>query len=171
MSSYYEFDATDGFTTGALGEPGQRTFVLQVRAEGQRITIKCEKEQVAAMSEYLRKLLADAPDVSQRPIKDAMQLSMPVEPEFVLGTVGLAYDSISDRLVIQLDEIDIASDDENDIENNDQQDLSRIRANITRGQAAAFCEHADGVIASGRPTCVFCGRPINKDGHSCPRMN
>ena len=97
MSSYFEFDTTDAFTTGALGEPGQRTFVLQVRADGQRITIKCEKDQVAAMSEYLRKLLADAPDVSQRPIKDAMQLSMPVEPEFVLGTVGLAYDAISDR--------------------------------------------------------------------------
>jgi len=119
----------------------------------------------------LRKLLADAPDVSQRPIEDAMQLSMPIEPEFVLGTVGLAYDSISDRLVIQLDEIDAASVDENDFENIDQQDLSRIRANITRGQAAAFCEHADSVIASGRPTCIFCGRPINKDGHLCPRMN
>ena len=64
MSLYFEFDSTDAFTTGALGEPGQRTFVLQVRAEGQRITIKCEKEQVAALSEYLRKLLADAPDVS-----------------------------------------------------------------------------------------------------------
>ncbi|MCX6537286.1 MAG: DUF3090 domain-containing protein [Actinobacteria bacterium] len=171
MSSFFEFDTTDTFTTGALGEPGQRTFVLQVRADGQRITIKCEKEQVAAMSEYLRKLLADAPDISQRPIEDAMQLSMPIEPEFVLGTVGLAYDSISDRLVIQLDEIDAASDDENDFENIDQQDLSRIRANITRGQAAAFCERADSVIASGRPTCIFCGRPINKDGHLCPRMN
>jgi len=171
MSSFFEFDTTDTFTTGALGEPGQRTFVLQVRADGQRITIKCEKEQVAAMSEYLRKLLADAPDVLQRPIEDAMQLSMPIEPEFVLGTVGLAYDSISDRLVIQLDEIDAASVDENDFENIDQQDLSRIRANITRGQAAAFCEHADSVIASGRPTCIFCGRPINKDGHLCPRMN
>ncbi len=171
MSSYFEFDTTDAFTTGALGEPGQRTFVLQVRADGQRITIKCEKDQVAAMSEYLRKLLADAPDVSQRPIKDAMQLSMPVEPEFVLGTVGLAYDSISDRLVIQLDEIEIVNGDENPEEILDSQDLSRIRANITRGQAAAFCEHADGVVASGRPTCIFCGRPINKDGHLCPRMN
>ena len=171
MSSYYEFDATDAFTTGALGEPGQRTFVLQVRADGQRITIKCEKEQVAAMSEYLRKLLADAPDVSQRPIEDSMQLLMPVEPQFVLGTVGLAYDSISDRLVIQLDEINIVNDDENPDEDLSSQDVSRIRANITRGQAAAFCEHADEVVASGRPTCIFCGRPINKDGHLCPRMN
>ncbi|GDX33338.1 hypothetical protein LBMAG16_01690 [Actinomycetes bacterium] len=171
MSLYFEFDATDAFTTGALGEPGQRTFVLQVRAEGQRISIKCEKEQVAAMSEYLRKLLADAPDVSQRPIEDAMQLSMPVEPEFVLGTVGLAYDSISDRLVIQLDEIAIATDGQDSDDNAVSLDVSRIRANITRGQAAAFCEHADDVVASGRPTCIFCGRPINKDGHLCPRMN
>ncbi|MDA2954772.1 MAG: DUF3090 domain-containing protein [Actinomycetota bacterium] len=171
MSLYFEFDITDAFTTGALGEPGQRTFVLQVRAEGQRISIKCEKEQVAAMSEYLRKLLADAPDVSQRPIEDAMQLSMPVEPEFVLGTVGLAYDSISDRLVIQLDEIAIATDGQEPDDNAVSPDVSRIRVNITRGQAAAFCEHADDVVASGRPTCIFCGRPINKDGHLCPRMN
>ena len=159
MSLYFEFDVTDAFTTGALGEPGQRTFVLQVRAEGQRISIKCEKEQVAAMSEYLRKLLADAPDVSQRPIEDAMQLSMPVEPEFVLGTV------------IQLDEIAIATDGQEPDDNAVSLDVSRIRANITRGQAAAFCEHADDVVASGRPTCIFCGRPINKDGHLCPRMN
>ena len=171
MTMYFEFDSTDTFTTGALGEPGQRTFVLQVRADGQRITIKCEKEQVAAMSEYLRKLLADAPDVSQRPIEDSMQLLMPVEPQFVLGTVGLAYDSISDRLVIQLDEINIVNDDENPDVDLSSQDVSRIRANITRGQAAAFCEQADEVVASGRPTCIFCGRPINKDGHLCPRMN
>lgn len=168
MSLYFEFDTTDAFTTGALGEPGQRTFVLQVRADGQRITIKCEKEQVSLLSEYLRKLLADAPDVSHGPINDVMQLSQPVEPEFVLGTVGLAYDSINDRMVIQLDEIEVATEDESELLN---QDISRIRAHITRGQAAAFCAHADEVVSSGRPTCVYCGRPINKDGHLCPRMN
>ena len=168
MSIYFEFDSTAAFTTGALGEPGKRTFVLQVRADGQRITIKCEKEQVAAMSEYLRKLLADAPDVSHGPINDAMQLSQPIEPEFVLGTVGLAYDTISDRLIIQLDEIEVSTEDENELI---EQDMSRVRAHITRGQAAAFCKHADEVVSSGRPSCVFCGRPINKDGHLCPRMN
>jgi uncharacterized repeat protein (TIGR03847 family) len=166
MSVFFEFDSTDAFTTGALGEPGKRTFVLQLRAEGQRITIKCEKEQVAAMSEYLRKLLADAPDVSNGPINEAMQLSMPIEPEFVLGTVGLAYDNTRDRLVIQLDEIEVDAESEMV-----EQDISRIRALITRGQAAAFCKRADEIVSSGRPTCVFCGRPINKDGHLCPRMN
>ena len=101
-------------------------------------------------------------------VNDAMQLSQPIEPEFVLGTVGLAYDTISDRLIIQLDEIEVATGDENELI---EQDISRVRAHITRGQAAAFCKHADEVVSSGRPTCVFCGRPINKDGHLCPRMN
>ena len=47
----------------------------------------------------------------------------------------------------------------------------RVRIHISRGQAAAFCEHADDVVAAGRPTCLFCGRPVNVDGHACPRMN
>lgn len=168
MSVYFEFNSTDEFTTGALGEPGKRTFYLQVRAEGQHITIKCEKEQVAAMSEYLNRLLADAPDVSQESISDAMQLSLPIEPEFILGTVGLAYDTVNDRVIIQLDEIIVPSEDE---DNRSEQSVSRIRVHITRSQATAFCKYADEVVSSGRPSCVFCGRPINKDGHVCPRMN
>jgi uncharacterized repeat protein (TIGR03847 family) len=42
---------------------------------------------------------------------------------------------------------------------------------VTRSQAAAFCERADDLVAAGRPTCSFCGFPIDPDGHPCPRMN
>ena len=34
-------------------------FLLQARADGQRVTIKCEKQQTAAIVDYLRKVLAD----------------------------------------------------------------------------------------------------------------
>jgi 5-methylcytosine-specific restriction endonuclease McrA len=27
------------------------------------------------------------------------------------------------------------------------------------------------VVAAGRPTCQFCGQPIDPDGHICPRSN
>jgi hypothetical protein len=27
------------------------------------------------------------------------------------------------------------------------------------------------VVAAGRPACLFCGLPVNIDGHACPRMN
>ena len=63
MSTYFESDDIDAFTTAAIGEPGSRTFYLQIRSQGRHITMKCEKQQVAALSQYIRQLLADAPDV------------------------------------------------------------------------------------------------------------
>lgn len=168
MSSFYDFEFATAFTTGTIGEPGQRVFLIQVRVDSQRVTLKCEKQQVAAISQYLRQLLADAPDAEDRPIENSMQVATPIDVEFVLGTVGLAYDQRNDRLVLQLDEI--TPTDENG-EPDPDFEPGRVRTFITRGQAAAFCEHADDVVASGRPLCVFCARPINIDGHMCPRMN
>ncbi len=160
MSDYYEFDETDAFTTGALGQPGQRTFVIQVRADGSRFTMKCEKQQVAALSQYIRQLLADAPEM--------LQLSQPQEVNFTVGTVGIAYDPRNDRMVIQIEELVPFDENEEPIMD---AEVTRIRLNITRGQAVAFCDHADEVVAAGRPPCIFCGRPMNIDGHMCPRMN
>ena len=167
MSTYFESDDIDAFTTAAIGEPGSRTFYLQIRSQGRHITIKCEKQQVAALSQYIRQLLADAPDVKERPLDDAMQMSTPNDVEFVVGTVGIAYDPRSDHMVIQIDEM---RDDEAFTEGEDDE-VGRVRIYISRGQAAAFCEHADDVVAAGRPACIFCGRPKNVDGHACPRMN
>jgi uncharacterized repeat protein (TIGR03847 family) len=167
VSTYFESDDVDAFTTAAIGEPGSRTFYLQIRSQGRHITMKCEKQQVAALSQYIRQLLADAPDVRERPLDDAMQMSTPSDVEFVVGTVGIAYDPRSDQMVIQIDEM---RDDEAFTEGEDDE-VGRVRIYISRGQAAAFCEHADDVVAAGRPACIFCGRPKNVDGHACPRMN
>ena len=51
------------------------------------------------------------------------------------------------------------------------EDQGRLRFRLTRGQALAFCDHADEVVSAGRPTCIFCGQPMDPDGHPCPRMN
>lgn len=167
MSTYFESDDVDAFTTAAIGEPGSRTFYLQIRSQGRHITMKCEKQQVAALSQYIRQLLADAPDVKERPLDDAMQMTTPLDVEFIVGTVGIAYDPRSDQMVIQIDEM---RDDEAFTDGEDDE-VGRVRIYISRGQAAAFCEHADDVVAAGRPACIFCGRPKNVDGHACPRMN
>jgi uncharacterized repeat protein (TIGR03847 family) len=42
---------------------------------------------------------------------------------------------------------------------------------ITELQARAFARRAVALVASGRPSCPFCGRPIDADGHICPRAN
>jgi uncharacterized repeat protein (TIGR03847 family) len=170
MAIYYDFDEVDAFTVGAPGEPGRRTFLLQVRRGGTRITIKCEKQQAGAIADYLRKVLEDAPAPGDRPLEAAMQLVEPAEPAFVLGPVGLGYDREHDRVVLQLEEV-VELDDEGEPMQDDDDDRGTVRLFLTRSQAAAFCEQADDVVSAGRPSCIFCGLPIDPDGHRCPRMN
>jgi uncharacterized repeat protein (TIGR03847 family) len=94
----------------------------------------------------------------------------PVETVFVLGPIGLGYDRAGDRLVVQLEEI-VPTDDDGEPLVDDEEEQGHIRLYLSRSQAAAFCDHADEVIAAGRPTCQWCGFPIDPDGHPCPRMN
>lgn len=169
MSVYYDFDEVDVFTVGALGEPGARAFFLQARRGAQRVTVKCEKQQASAISDYLRRVLNDLPEPTERPIAAAMELMGPVDAVFVLGPVGLGYDRSNDMVLLQLEEV-IAVDEEGEPLDEDP-DRGHIRMFLTRNQAHAFCSHAENIVAAGRPACVWCANPINPDGHFCVRMN
>lgn len=168
MTVFYEFDDVDMFTVGTIGEPGSRTFFLHVRADGLKMAIKCEKQQAAAISQYLDKVLKDLPPAEDRPISGAMEMNDPGEMLFVLGPIGLGYDRSNDKVLLQLEEVG-EIDENGDIV--DDENRGHIRIYITRGQAAAFSVHAGNVINSGRPECRWCGNPIDPDGHPCPRMN
>lgn len=167
MSIFHEFDEVDKFTVGTQGRPGARTFLLQIRADGTRLAVKCEKQQAAAISQYLDKVLADLPPAEDRPIQGAMELSEPIDPVFVLGQIGLGYDRSNDRVLLQLDEVGELDEEGEVVDEN----RGHIRIYITRGQAAAFTKHAGQVIESGRPECQWCSAPMDPDGHACPRMN
>ncbi len=170
MNPIDEFlEDVDTFTTGTIGRPGQRTFFLQVRADGQFFSVKCEKLQVAAIARFLTGVLQDLPPAEDRPVPAAMTLVPPGSPAFVLGGIALGYDQRADRLVLELTELG-DQDEDDDLEDADD-DLGRLRISITRGQALAFCELAEASVAAGRPLCQWCNLPIDPDGHPCPRMN
>ena len=174
MTVYHDFDEVDVFTVGAIGVPGQRTFVLQVRRGRERVTVKCEKQQAAAIAEHLRRILNDLPPPADTPVPGTLEVAEPVEPAFVLGPVGLGYDRAADRVLIQLDEFVPVDEDEDEDEAIDleaEEDRSRVRVFLTPGQAKAFIDQAETLVAAGRPTCRWCGFPIDPDGHACPRMN
>jgi uncharacterized repeat protein (TIGR03847 family) len=168
VSVFFEFDDVSAFTVGTVGRPGERVFLLQARSDGDRVTIKCEKQQTAAIVQYLRKLLADLPPPEDRPMPGALEMRPPLDAAFVLGSIGLGYDRANDRVLIQLDEVGEV-DEEGELV--DDVDRGHVRLYVSRGQAAAFCDHADGVVEAGRPPCPWCSFPIDPDGHDCPRMN
>ena len=181
MDFFADFDFVDVITAGAIGEPGRRTFYIQARAGARTVTIRSEKQQVAAIGKYLRRALAHLPVPEGQPPRSVMQLAEPVQEAFVLGAIALEFNRSNDEFVLHLKEFAPRSqdDDEDDLEEDDDDDDdslenasgSRARVSMTRAQAMAFCDNADRIVSAGRPDCEYCELPINPDGHFCPRMN
>ena len=169
MSVFHEFDEVSAFTVGTVGKPGQRTFYLQARGDGKRVSVKCEKQQTAAIVQYLRRVLADLPPAEDRPMSGALELREPADAAFVLGPIGLGYDRSTDRVLIQLEEVGELDDEGEPL--GDDDDRGHVLLYLTRGQAAAFCDHAEGWTEAGRPPCQWCANPIDRDGKDCPRMS
>src|SRR5262245_62055282 len=172
MGDYYDFSDLDAFATGAIGDPGQRTFYVQVRAEGQRVTLKCEKQQVSALAAHLQRVLNTLPPPVDRPIPQSLDLVEPVEPfAFIIGPMGLGFDNDLDRFVLLLEELVQVEEETGEPDPEEVEDRGRLRVHLTRGQAMAFAEHALQIVAAGRPSCSWCGLPMDPEGHPCPRMN
>lgn len=199
VSRSFELPEADWATVGTVGEPGHRTFYLQARQGGQLVTLKLEKQQVAAMSQFLAEILSDLP-VPDDPAGDSTDLVEPVLPEWAVGALQLAYDPSADRIVILAEEFGAADDEDidDDIEGSeaveagpddpeggmDDPDLGPVsaglaageeqavgRIGISRAHAANMARRGWELVGAGRPTCTLCGHPIDPEGHSCPRTN
>ncbi|PYN64420.1 MAG: DUF3090 domain-containing protein, partial [Candidatus Rokuibacteriota bacterium] len=103
MSASFDFDAPDHFTVGAVGQPGKRTFYLQGRQAETLVTLKCEKEQVGALAEYVAGLLVRLKTMDRPAAKD-MPLLEPVDSLWDVGAVGVGYDEPADRILVVANE-------------------------------------------------------------------
>ena len=166
MSESHDFESVERFTVGAVGEPGQRVFLFQARSGSVQVSVKCEKQQVAALTEYLQGVLADLPEVQDDTPVD-LDLTPPYEPEWVAGTLSVAYDDVSDRIVILIEEVGLPDEDESDPLG---PDTASLRVRLSRAQVAALVERTVELVEAGRPPCPICGNPKGPD-HACPRTN
>lgn len=175
MSASFELTDPDLFTAGTIGPPGQRVFFLQARQNGSVVTLRCEKQQVSALADYLEGLLSDLPEGGALPfdaIDETLNLVEPCVEEWAIGALGVAYNHVVDRFIIEAEELVVAPDD---ISEEDAErliaDAGRARFSLSREQVAQFVPHAHVLVVSGRPPCFLCGRPMDPDGHICPRNN
>lgn len=162
----HRYDLPDRFVSGTVGPPGERAFFLQARS-GSRITsVALEKEQVAVLADRLADLLEQvgADDAADAVVEDADSepLDQPIEQEFRVGTMTLAWDETAEAVVIEAFAATESEDDEAG-----EVLVVQLRPAMARG----FAERAKLVVSSGRPTCQFCGQPMDPEGHVCPRSN
>jgi uncharacterized repeat protein (TIGR03847 family) len=186
VSRSFELPEVDWATVGTVGTPGQRTFYLQARQGDQLITLKLEKQQVAAMAQFLGEILSDLPVPSDIPDDAALNLAEPVLAEWPVGGLQLAYDSTADRIVILAEELRPEDDESETTAGGDPEDEAIEsflggdepdpdrgvgRLGLTRTQAAGIVRRGWELVNAGRPTCTLCGHPMDPEGHSCPRTN
>jgi uncharacterized repeat protein (TIGR03847 family) len=110
VSRSFDLPDAESVTVGTVGEPGRRTFYLQLRNLDLTVTLKLEKEQVAGLSQYLSEILSDLPAPSS-PSPEAPDLTEPLLAEWAVGVVQLAYHSSEDRIVIIAEEVAAADAD------------------------------------------------------------
>jgi uncharacterized repeat protein (TIGR03847 family) len=178
----HSYDDPDRFVAGTVGEPGARTFFLQARAGARLTSVACEKEQVMALAERLDVMLDEvARRFDREPAQpggadDTDPLEQPIEEEFRAGTMTLAWEADAERVVIEV--FSVVTGEQAELEETDpvaaaleSEDSEVFIVRISEEQARAFARRAVALVASGRPSCPFCGRPIDADGHICPRAN
>ena len=171
------FDPVERFVVGTVGIPGERTFFLQARTGSRLVSVSLEKAQVAAIADRVLQIireirLSEPLIVIERVGYDDQPLESPIDEEFRVGVIGLAY--VSDRRLIEIDlqaitDSDNADDELLGIDTSSDQDILRVL--MTLGYAESFAKRANTVVAAGRAPCPFCGGPIDPNGHLCPRSN
>jgi uncharacterized repeat protein (TIGR03847 family) len=185
MSRSFELPDVEWVTVGTVGDPGQRTFYLQARQDDQIFTLKLEKQQVAAIAQFLGEILSDLPVPDPLPSDDTLALVEPVLAEWTVGGLQLAYESGSDRIVLLAEEIGEEAEEIDDPETEeiggerirsdlplgDSSERGVGRLSLTRTQAAAIARRGWDLVSAGRPACALCGHPMDPEGHSCPRTN
>jgi uncharacterized repeat protein (TIGR03847 family) len=156
-------------TAGALGEPGQRVFLLQIHIGEEPFSWVIEKEHALALSRAIPELLADVrsefPELGEPLVAAApnLELSQPLDPICRVGSLGVSYDRMHDMIVLSLVDAELLRDDiEQDADEPQEQNIY-----TTRGQALLLARQAGQVVAAGRALCPGCGEPIDEFGHFC----
>ena len=173
------FDPPERFVAGTVGQPGDRTFYLQASGGGRTVSVALEKVQVQVLAERLGQLLeevrrrgvGEVPTTVPRELEDTAPLDAPVEEEFRVSTMGLAWDGEDARVVVEA--LAPTEDEEAEVEplSDSDEGPDTLRVRITAEAAQAFITRAQRVVAAGRPPCPLCSLPLDPEGHICPRQN
>ncbi|GAA1263461.1 DUF3090 domain-containing protein [Kitasatospora nipponensis] len=180
------YDQPERFVAGTVGQPGARAFFLQASARGRITSVLLEKTQVAALAERVEEVLDEAlrrsggqapiPAVAPTELVDTAPLDLPLEQEFRVGTMALAWDGTEGCLVVEAQAV-VEEAEEEDAEaeaaafEDDENGPDMLRVRLTGAMARVFAKRALDLVAAGRKPCPFCNLPLDPEGHLCPRAN
>lgn len=178
----HEFAWPDRVVIGTVGQPGSRTFYLQVRSGRQIVSVTLEKQQSMLLAdkidEILDQLMAtegnplSIPTITPIELVDNDPLEQPVQEEFRAGAMGLGWDPSTAQIVIEAfpslqTDGDDDDDDDDDAEEITVEPAEMLVVRIPVGTARAFSMRTREIVGAGRPLCPLCANPVDTEGHTC----
>lgn len=166
-----EFPHPDRCVVGTIGEPGNRLFIIQVSQGGTLVAVAVEKQQVQMLGRRIGEILDQLQSLGRTDAEgeeptDLGPLDAPLEVEFRVGAIGLAWDAERGAIQLELFSVDLGEEAPDDDSHN-----VLVQIWLTPRLAREFSLRAEVIVASGRPACPFCSQPIEPGGHICPRSN
>ena len=174
------FERPARFVAGTVGQPGDRTFYLQASDDaGRTVSVALEKTQVQVLADRMNELLDEVagrantviPPDADADVDDLEPLAAPVDEEFRVAAMGLAWDGNAEAVVVEAVAATDEPIDEEAILSDSDEGPDALRVTITPMAARAFIARARRVVAAGRPPCPLCSLPLDPAGHVCPRQN
>lgn len=163
-------DPIESLVVGTIGQPGEREFYLQAKYHNGIHSFAIDKLQVSALSDRIALLIGELKAADYRFENIIVRnFEVPLIPEFQIGVIGIVWMGNTEQVSLDLQEIVAGDNDLIPIEEDEGPSIFRLL--MSPDIANAFISQARKVVAAGRAPCPFCGLPINKEGHLCPRAN
>ncbi len=149
--------SAEGFVAGAIGEPGQRVFLLQFTVDGVSAWYLLEKAQVAALATETASLLLSAGLAGAGGSMEPPELGEPARIAFRVSEIGLVFDAEDGVATVLLTPTD--------------GDVEPVAYRLSPAQLDAGARAGGEAVLKGRPRCPRCGLAIDPEGHHCPATN
>ena len=156
----YELGGVANIRPEAIGQPGQRTFRILIESGAASVCLWLEKEQLYQLGVYLEEATETEEADSIEDIYESQWSGGVTDLDFKIGRMSLSHSPATNSFLLIAHDLSDAEDSE-----------AKVSFWVAHGQARELAREALRVCAAGRPTCALCGRPIDPEGHNCPRSN
>jgi uncharacterized repeat protein (TIGR03847 family) len=153
-----DLGGVDDVHVESFGEPGHRTFRIQVHKASGTVSLWLEKFQVTLLGTAIEELLERVPGTNRSASTDEGSAFLG-ELEVRAGELSLAYSEGSNAFTLEAGEFESAFD------------LQTITFQAERSQLEAVQAEIEKIVAASRPRCVLCGTPLTGEPHFCPGQN
>jgi uncharacterized repeat protein (TIGR03847 family) len=176
MRQLFLFQRPSRFVAGTVGTPGERTFYLQAIDGNRIVSVGLEKQQVVILADRLEQLLDEivARTGTALPAGDTDNdaLAQPVDEEFRVAAMGLAWDGVAGLVIIEAQApVESPEEAEETLLEDVEEGPDALRVLIEARDARSFVERARKLVSAGRPPCPLCSQPLDPAGHVCARLN